>query len=342
MKNKTLLRTILKSIIHKIEDFLSVFITHIKRPIYSNKVNITSDKLVNYPKCYIVIQGPIIIEKDFTLETIKIYKKLYPKTKIILSTWKDTDTKYLKKIQSALKIEKGNIYLILNKSPDYPGISNINLQTTSAYNGIKKAKELGAEYVVKTRTDQRMYGINNIEFLYNLIKCFPVKTGYKQKERIITMSLDTFKYRWYGASDMFNFGNIDDMLVYWGIELEDKEYFENRKKVNNDNKLTKFPICETKLVLNFLKKIGRKTKWTFEDSLQSYANHFCVVDQEDLDLYWYKYARLSEKKHFYSYEKISKKYELSFKEWINLYMGYENKDFKRDNKRINYLQKKIY
>jgi len=79
------------------------------------------------------------------------------------------------------KFTDENINVVLSKKPDYPGVSNVNFQIVSSSTGIVKAKELGAEYCLKTRTDQRMYAPNIKEFLINLLKTFPVNKEYKQK-----------------------------------------------------------------------------------------------------------------------------------------------------------------
>ena len=50
-------------------------LTYHERPLYSEDVNTWSDKLRQDPKCAIVLQGPIITEHDFTLNTLRIYKK---------------------------------------------------------------------------------------------------------------------------------------------------------------------------------------------------------------------------------------------------------------------------
>ena len=82
------------------------------------------------------------------------------------------------------------------------------------------AKRLGATHVVKTRSDQRAYNPSLLSYLYNLLQVFPVNAGEKiQKSRIIGTSLNTFKHRIYGLSDMFLFGEIDDLLLYWDSSI---------------------------------------------------------------------------------------------------------------------------
>ena len=96
-----------------------------------NKNLIISSKnllIKNNLKIAIIIQGPIVDQSNFTIETINFYLHNYPFIPIIVSTW-EGDEKKLKKIFKK-EINK-KIYLILNKIPKYSGYKNINLQAVS-------------------------------------------------------------------------------------------------------------------------------------------------------------------------------------------------------------------
>lgn len=294
------------------------FLTSHERPIYSNDYQLASDSLKKSPRLAIVIQGGILKDNDFTLETIKMYAKTFQNTKIILSTWDDEDSKYLQKFEDL------EITVVLSKKPDYFGIGNINLQIESSKNGLKKAKEMGFEYAIKTRTDQRIYAPNVKEFLFNIIEAFPLAQNIKiQKSRLVALSLNTFKYRLYGVSDMFLFGDIDDMLLYWDVDY-DGRLFEEIDEQSRKN-IKEYCLCrlaEVYFSTEFLKKIGREIDFTLKDSWTVYANHFCVIDKESLDLYWPKYNNLEYR--WLKYEP-SMFEELTFREWFNLYTGLDNK-----------------
>lgn len=209
---------LLKELIEVAEENKRVFATYHSRPMNSSSVGTQSDKVANQKQLAIVIQGPITRENDFTLETVKIYKKHFSDAIIILSTWEDALPVIIK------QFEKLGIPVLLNKKPDYAGISNINFQIVSSRNGIRKARELGAEYALKLRTDQRIYAPNVADYLYNITEVFPVREGYSQKKRIVGMSLNTFKYRMYGLSDMLIYGHIDDMMLYWDVSLDQRVF----------------------------------------------------------------------------------------------------------------------
>ena len=172
----------------------------------ANAVGTWSDPLLAIPTIALVLQGPLVLDNNFTLETIRLYKKHFTQSMIIVSTWEGENADYLTKIKAE------GVELILNAKPAIAGIGNLNLQIVSSYNGIMRAKERGAAYVYKTRCDQRMYGVNINEFLHNLITQFPLKKPGLQKQRIIASSFSTLKYVPYLITDMFLFGHIDDML----------------------------------------------------------------------------------------------------------------------------------
>lgn len=290
------------------------------RPLLSKFVTTTSDELIEDTPLAIVIQGPVSRDCDYTLETIRLYNKHFSNTKIILSTWDDEDKNYLE------LFKRENVEVVLSQKPSFIGITNVNLQIESTTNGIKKAQELGFEYVIKTRTDQRIYSTNIKEFLFNILKTFPLKEGIEiQKQRLVACSLNTFKYRLYGISDMFLFGHIDDMILYWCHEHDTRNFDEVREKSEKSIKdYCECRLCEVYFSTEFLKKINRTFNFTLKESWQIYADNFCVIDQESLDLCWPKYTNREFRRLIYAPYFLE---ELTFKEWFNLYTGLDNKKY---------------
>ena len=45
------------------------------------------------------MQGPIILEENLTLETLKFYKNIFPENQLILSTWKNEEIKSIEKLK---------------------------------------------------------------------------------------------------------------------------------------------------------------------------------------------------------------------------------------------------
>ena len=210
-------------------------------------------------------------------------------------------------------MEAAGATVLQNEKPKELGQQNINLQLVSSLAGVRKAKELGAEYVLKTRTDQRMYGPNAMEFLWSALQAFPLKETSQQKKRIVGVSLNSFKYRQYGISDMNIFGSVEDMERYWSAPHD---------ALGDDTtgpKSLPVHLPEVYLVASFLKTIGRELAWNLEDSWEAIVDHFVIVDKESLDLYWYKYARMREYKYS-QYKGMTNSFELGFREWLNVYM----------------------
>jgi hypothetical protein len=311
-----------KNIIQVIEADQKKFITYHCRPIRSVEIETRADNVKNTRKLAIVIQGPVLRDNDFTLETTKLYKKHFPRAIIILSTWEEESPETIKEFGDL------GIEVILNEKPDYVGVSNINLQIVSSGSGVSRAHELGAKYAMKTRTDQRMYAPNAGEFLYNITETFPINCP-KQKERIVGMSLNTFKYRLYGLSDMFTYGHIDDMLLYWNPDLDQRVMAMTDGIGDTPRKFSQLRLCEVYLATEFLAKIGREMRWSLKDSWQVFADHFCVVDKEQLDLFWPKYNRLEYPQQTYTVSRNSKQ-ELTFRDWLNIYFDLNNIEIHED------------
>jgi hypothetical protein len=299
-----------KKLFDILERSLPFFFTFHLRPKKAKNVGIVSDKLLQYPKVAIVIQGPIVYDQDFTLETIKIYKKIFPQAIIILSTWDYEDKEYVGKVRNEIAD------VLFNKVPEQKGVQNINFQIISSLLGIKHAKTLGVEYVLKTRTDQRIYGVDSLEYLVNIVEKFPTVSGYKQNKRIVGCSLNSFKYRMYGISDMNLFGQIDDLFNYWDVGPADNQGEIYAQKVMYN---------EVHLAVSFLKKIDHEVKWTLDDSQKVLANCFVIVDEQSLDLYWYKYARMKEYRYV-RYDTKRNDQQITFRDWFNLYSNLENRE----------------
>lgn len=300
-----------------IEKFIKFFETREKafftfhlRPSSSENIDKKTDG--NHADTAIVIQGPITQERNFTLETVRLYKKIFPSAHIILSTWVGENTQDFK---------DSEIEILFNEKPKYPGVSHINYQITSAYNGILAAQKLNVSYVLKTRTDQRIYNEKALSYYKDLLKTFPVEPGKKPRGRIITTDINTLKYRLYSLSDMTLFGFFDDMLNYWSTNLDTRENAEHAYK--NISEWSRLRLCEVFLSANYLEKMGEKLEWTISDSWKKYIDYFCIADRTALDLYWFKYEKNKEYRNK-NYAGNFMNEEFSFADWLRLY---NSKDF---------------
>ena len=192
--------------------FPSHYLSMVLRLRKSDDINAKPDIVDFKEDVAIVMQGPIITKDSFTYETLKIYRKRFPRIRLILSTWDDYSKDELNQFKAI------NVDIVENTKPDYSGIANINFQIKSTKNGIFKAKELGSKYCLKTRTDQRIYRHDFVLFFFSLLDSFKIENKYLRR-RLIAVSLNTYKYRLYGVSDMLMYGHIEDMLKYWNVSL---------------------------------------------------------------------------------------------------------------------------
>lgn len=281
-----------------------IFLTFHIRPKFSKDFYHQSEiGACNPRKIGLIIQGPLVKSGAFTLESVRLYKKTFKQSVIVLSTWDDEDSRYLEKIKAE------EIEIVLSQKPTKPGSFNKNYQIVSSYAGVSRARDLGVKYVLKTRSDQRMYARNIEEFLCNLLRTFSIPDGYSQKERMIGINFNTRKSEPYYLSDMFLFGHVDDMISFWTIPLEDDSaHLLQRCEI----------IPEVYFTSHFLTRVGQTLEWTVEHSWRMFAKHFCVTDQATLDLYWFKNP--ASREHYGLFYKDEIPYELmNFRDWLNLY-----------------------
>ena len=286
-----------------------------KRPKKAKHYNINSTDASISSKIAIIIQGPILDNSNFIYETIKIYKKIFPKSLIILSTWDD-------EIEKLKKIKKLKIKLILSsKRNKYrPDVDYQIVTTNKALNFVKQKKIL---FSLKTRTDTRIYKNNLSSFFTNLITCFPTDKKIKSKGRIIVTDVITPKYRIYGLTDICMFGYTSDLLKYFSKNL----FYESLKKYKFGN----YPsiikgnpvIGEIFLCARYLTIINHKLKWDMTDWYTVIKKYFLVIDSSSINFFWYKYDWHLENKDFNFYKKNDTRL-LSFTDWISIYF---NKNF---------------
>ena len=296
------------------------FITIISRPKWANNFLRQSDQATDIPKFAIIIQGRLVKTDSFTLETIKIYQKSFNNSTIIIATHEGADSS-----EDLETFREMGVRVVVIPKPVNNGPFNINLQITSSVAGLKEAKRLGFDYAIKTRSDIRLYGVNIPEFLFNLLKQFPITLGFKQQERIISTNIFTLKYRSYSLSDMTVAGKVDDLLLYFDVPLDNRISIKLGSGMKVEDYVRERP-GEIYLETEFLKKIGRNPTGTLENSWQAFANHFCVIDQQSLDSYWYKNEIYQcQENKFLNYGLEGGQQDLNFREWFNLYNRFGRK-----------------
>ena len=187
----------------------------------------------------IVMQGPIRAEENFTLTTVKYYKRAFPQAHIIVSTWDDESKDIIE------QIEKAGAYVVLNSKPECTGTLMVNYQLVNSLGGIKKAAELGAEYIAKTRTDQKICRLHFLDYCTALLQNFPNQSDEsKENGRIVTLSM-TYGNLFYPylISDFFYFGKTSDMLKLFSIPLDTRERYIKIKKNATRREFSKLMIA---------------------------------------------------------------------------------------------------
>src|SRR5439155_24212108 len=157
-------------------------------------------------------------------------------------------------------------------------------------------------------------------FLCNLLDAFPPAPGYPQNKRIVSLG-SSAKYVMYALCDQLLFGQIDDMLAYWDLPQREGA----RTPADTIAEYCQFSGCpEVYLTRSYVRRLGGEAGWTLAESWRAYARHFCVIDAQMLDLFWYKYDTLREYR-FQRYDGVFADKRLTFLEWFNIYQGLANK-----------------
>lgn len=270
---------LIRNLLERIELLTGYFFVFRLRSIRTGRVLSHYDEYPEYSgNIAVLMQGPVIKRADFTYETLRLYRKVYPSVRIILSTWSDTDKSVLEKIASL------NVTVLKNTIPDFGGHSNINFQLKSTLTGIKYLKDFKIDYVLKTRTDQRIYSTSDyLGYLIKMLDTFPVKSKFIEK-RLAVCSLNMFRKRKYCVSDMFMFGTFKDISLFWDIPFQNEMLTEDRDREFYENNL-----AEAYLINNYFRSINFTPLNTYPDSDKFIRSNFFIVDRNTIDLFWYKY-----------------------------------------------------
>lgn len=308
------------------EKYSSNFIRYRLIPKYSSSVNDDRLKTNSTDKSYgIIIQGQLISKNDFTLETIRIYKKIFPHATIIVSTWEGEDRKLLK------DIENEGCKIILNAPPSPMGLCHVNYQIVSTQMGLKKAKELGLKFCLKNRSDIRLNYKYSLEYLASLLSVFKVGgSALPLKGRIISLNgIPGQMFFPFWIQDYCYFGYTDDLVDFFDIELDKRNQHNSGIRqlgedgMKNGKDFYKHISPEMYIVLTYLRKYANIETLMVKDSWEYIRRYFLTVNFEDLNVLWDKYDRLWMNKFMGEYDG-NKTYDtpympLTFQNFVNLY-----------------------
>jgi hypothetical protein len=169
-----------------------------------------SDKDITF-----VVQGPVLqMGRSSTQLCLQSIRRLFPDSRVILSTWKNSDLNNLSYDDLVLSDDPGAIVSVSN---GLRLINNLNRQIVSTSSGLQR---VSTRYSVKVRSDAILTGRGFVEFL----GAFPWRPdAYRLfAARIViskefTRSAKSFVPLAYHPSDLFQFGLTDDLRLYWSI-----------------------------------------------------------------------------------------------------------------------------
>jgi hypothetical protein len=263
---------------------------------------------ISHQDTAIVLQGDLNSSARFAIETVKLYKKIFPGIQIVISTWATA------RIDDIEALEQLGSVVVLNQFPKFPGPSNRNLQLVSSNAGLRTANEMGAKYLLKTRLDQRLYSPHALSLMKGLLDKFPLSgPPTSQTERLVVMSNNTFISRIYGVSDFLTFGIAADVLAYWSQGSQPEAPIDSSES-NLDVSSETFP--EVYFCNNFLKGTEWDCDWTQKDWELALKSRFIVVDGASLDFFWNKYS--SREMLWRRYGQIPHLEEVTFGGWLEL------------------------
>lgn len=275
----------------------------------------------------IVLQGPICMHDDMTYNTVKFYKQTYPHAVIIVSTWNDEPA------ENTTRLTELGAIIVRSEKPAHNGFMNVNYQLTNSLAGVKKAKELGCEFVVKTRTDQRICKPFIFDAMLSSINMFP-SVSEKQRGRVITLGVcGGGMFIPYHTCDFLYLGYTEDLIQLFSSPLDQRKIDRGFQK---NIGLTTRRECSVQMLppeiyimkhycMDFL-------GFCCEDTVESYwyvvKNYLICYGMKDVDLMWDKYNGLSDM-NFYTSEYFGKDDSperlstmcFDFFNWLNLYMG---------------------
>lgn len=288
-------------------------------------IGIQNSKL---PKYAVILQGPIMVKDHFTLETVRLYKKTFPLASIIVSTWLGENEKEIH------EIERAGATVVQSAIPNESGVFNINYQCISSSVGIKTSIQLGCEYILKTRTDTRLYRNNIFEMMYTLIKEHPITIDNCQ-ERIVVLGGNRGKlFQSYNFCDFVTFGNANDLLEFYDIPIDRR--FKNRvdseRKHRSDmtrkQEAEQMMNPEIMLIESYLQRKGNELNFSIGECWKNVCKYFISISPRDICLYWMDKYDLRFRNNYGAYvfwksdkEELALSYDWDYFTWMNIFCG---------------------
>lgn len=187
-----------------------------------------------YANVGVILQGPMDKHENFTLNTVEMLRHVYPNIKIVLSTWFGEVNEREKE-----RLTEISVVLLENQScaaEDFGKgrkIGHLNNQLLSSLEGINELTNSEVDYVLKMRTDVRLYKYDFIPYFLNVMSVFPCE-NFVQKKRLINVALsNTLASVPFHMSDFIWFGTIEDMKKLYSIPTRTDEAIAMIRNMSN-------------------------------------------------------------------------------------------------------------
>jgi len=230
-----------------------------------------------YENVGIVFQGPLDKNNDFTINTVKLLRKIYPDITIVVSTW-------IGDITDEERIELQYAKCVILESQSMGGedkgkgqkIGHLNNQLLSSKVGLEYLEKNNIEYALKIRTDLRIYKIDFIPYFMNLLELFG-------KERIINVAFSNSLISVpYHMSDFIWFGAVNKVLQVYSAPFRGDDQLKYIRDYINKGK---FPRHEEIVQVMKQKTEIREYKWY--DGLELDEEFFVAYHEESYISYYY-------------------------------------------------------
>lgn len=279
--------------------------------------------MINFENISVVIQGAI--DKEWTQRAILSVKRFLPNAFIIISTWKGEDVAALQFYDKLIENDDPGNYICT-----YDNIkNNVHRQIVSTKHGLRAVK---TPYAMKLRSDMTLTG-NHFLDVFKKYDDYRADEFRIFKNRIITNNLYCAHPRKtkfpFHISDWFQFGNTEDLLKLWDIEIpkepETSHFFLNKKKPENDpfaSAIFKY-IPEQSIWLGCLEKNAISVNFNHycdntEENIvlteKMFSNNLVILDYANSGISFNKYNPYM---HDYSAQYTNKDWQLLYQKYCN-------------------------
>jgi len=226
-----------------------------------------------------------VIQGDIRRGTEYILKELPAKFDFtVISTWKNDE----------VKIPLGQFSVILNDKPPMGGLSNRNYQRFTTARGVRAAKDVGCDYVLKWRTDMLPTRLDVNQLLRWADADVP--TGMKSRLVVPAFRNLTVEPDWLSSiPDLFAFAHIDTMQMLWDdsdfdyskeMNIPIRMHYDLRDCLPINENLGELYCAESEVYAIFRDRLERR----FDIELNHYTickHYMRMFDHNKLQIFWF-------------------------------------------------------